>query len=101
MNPGRWLLALSPLLALVGLAAADTRAAAEAPPQHLVSLRRQVHSPAEYQKLLAEWKAWTQSYPNDPVGWAQLARAAMYCRAPCDEFVGYAERAVRLGSDCA
>ena len=101
MNPGRWHLALPPLLALAGLAAGDTHAATETPPQHLVSLRRQIRSPEEYQKLLAEWKAWTQSNPNDPVGWAQLARAAMYCGAPCDEFVGYAEKAVRLGPDCA
>jgi len=76
-------------------AAGDDDDAAE--PERIVSKR----PPGRSAELRAEWEAYTEARPKDPLGWSQLARAARYAGAPCEEYVPYAENAVRLGADDA
>ena len=68
-------------------------------PERIVSKRIRILPPGRYEELRAEWEAFTEARPDDPLGWSQLARAARYAGAPCEEYIPYAEKAVRLGPD--
>ena len=70
-------------------------------PERVEPLRKKYLSPERYRQLRDEWKAYAESHPKDPRGWAQLAKAAGYAGEPCKAAVGYAERAVRVGPDDA
>lgn len=93
--------ALLPLLLALGLAApvpavpAPAKPAA-ATPERIVSMRVRTLDRARYQELRDEWRAYTKAHPRDPLGWSQLARAANYSGAPCDECAGYARKAVQI-----
>jgi tetratricopeptide (TPR) repeat protein len=66
-------------------------------PERIVSLRQRVLPRERYAELETEWKAYTVTHPRDPLGWAELAKAARYAGKSCDEYVPYAEKAVSLG----
>jgi hypothetical protein len=80
------------LLALLAWHPAPVQAA----PDQIVSKRMRILSAERYQALRDEWKAYTKAHPGDPHGWTQLALASRYSDAPCPEYVGYAETALRL-----
>ena len=87
-----------------GLLAATLALAADVPPSRpepIVSMRQRMLTPERYQELRQAWKAYTVAHPNDAVGWTQLARASRYSGVDCDEYVRYAEKAVRLAPDDA
>jgi tetratricopeptide (TPR) repeat protein len=70
-------------------------------PERIVSMRNRFLRPERYAELRQEWKAYTETHPNDPLGWSQLAKAARYAGAPCEEYIKYAEKAVRLAPNNA
>ncbi|MFN8586748.1 MAG: hypothetical protein U0704_03015 [Candidatus Eisenbacteria bacterium] len=90
-------------VALVAVASVPIQAAqaADRTPERIVSKRVRILEPKRYRALRAEWQAYTEAHPRDPVGWSQLAKAAMYDGASCREYVEYAKRAVRLGPNDA
>ncbi len=94
-GPWRVLGACGILMALAGAAAAAPT------PERIVSLRVRILPGARYAELRKEWQAYTEAHPRDPVGWCQLAKASRYSGVPCREYVGYAEKAVRLQPDNA
>jgi tetratricopeptide (TPR) repeat protein len=89
------------LAMLVPLFAIGPTARAATTPEHVVSIRQSVLSRERYLQLRDEWKAYTDSHPRDALGWAQLARVSSYVGTPCEEYVGYAERAVQLDPESA
>lgn len=89
-------------LALWALAAPATGAVySTATPERVEPMRKKDLSPERYRQLRDEWKVYAEAHPNDPRGWAQLAKAAGYAGEPCTSAVGYAARAVRIGPDNA
>jgi tetratricopeptide (TPR) repeat protein len=76
-------------------------AAGRATPERIVSKRVRILTEDRYRAIEKEWKAYTQAHPKDPTGWAERAKAARYAGAPCEEYVKFAEEAVRLDPDNA
>ncbi len=94
-------LALALLFVLATPAAAAGPPSTASTPERVVSMRQSVLSHDEYVRLRDAWREYTRRHPRDPLGWAQLARAASYAGSSCDEFVKYAKKAVELGPDDA
>lgn len=97
----RWLVAVMICAGALAWAAAHDAAAAGPTPERIVSMRVRILSKDRYHELEKEWTDYTKANPFDPVGWNERAKAARYAGAPCDEYIGYAEKAVRLQPDNA
>jgi hypothetical protein len=97
----RWLATLMIAAGALAWSAAHEAAAAGRTPERIVSMRVRILTKDRYRDLEKEWRDYTEAHPTDPMGWAERAKAARYAGAPCDEYVGYAEKAVRLEPDNA
>lgn len=96
MGARRFFPVLVAVAAVAVAAAYDPPARAVDHPERLVSKRIRILSPDEYQKIRADWEAYTKAHPSDPMGWTELAKASRYAGVPCEEYIGFAEKAVRL-----
>jgi tetratricopeptide (TPR) repeat protein len=97
----RWIATMMIGAGALAWTAAQGAAAAGPIPERIVSMRVRILAKDRYSELEREWGEYTKAHPSDPVGWTERARAARYAGAPCDEYVGYAEEAVRLQPDNA
>jgi len=71
------------------------------PPERIYSKRIRILSPERYRELRDQWKAYTGSHPKDAVGWTELAKAARYAEEPCEVYLDYAKKAVKLDPNYA
>lgn len=93
---------LATILILAGALMMAAGAAARGPtPERIVSKRVRILTEDRYRALAKEWREYTQAHPNDAAGWAERAKAARYAGVPCEEYIKYAEKAVRLDPDNA
>ncbi len=87
--------------AVLGAALPSHSLGAANPPEKIYSKRIRILSPERYQEIRDQWKAHTESHPKDAVGWTELAKAARYAGEPCEVYLEYAKKAVKLDPNYA
>ncbi len=96
-----WLAICAQASCALAICLAGGPVAAAPTPERIVSWRMRILPRERYVALQNEWRAYAKAHPRDPLGWTELAKAERYAGAPCEEYIKYAEKAVRLAPNDA